>query len=201
MKIANITLERASAGELLRLAGYGAAGFFAAGCCLEGRAPLAAGLVAACRPGKNGMAALGGGIVGSLVFLPFAPALRCCGILILIYTVLSAFRDTKWFRQGWFRPAAAAGATLSVELAYALQMGLGSASLMRTAACTALSGVLCHYCALLLRESVIPPAESTPGSGQPAPAPAAERRGAARAGGELLIVSPAQEGGKSRRGV
>ena len=156
MKIANITLERASAGELLRLAGYGAAGFFAAGCCLEGRAPLAAGLVAACRPGKNGMAALGGGIVGSLVFLPFAPALRCCGILILIYTVLSAFRDTKWFRQGWFRPAAAAGATLSVELAYALQMGLGSASLMRTAACTALSGVLCHYCALLLRESVIP---------------------------------------------
>lgn len=31
MKIANITLERASAGELLRLAGYGAAGFFAAG--------------------------------------------------------------------------------------------------------------------------------------------------------------------------
>ena len=156
MKIANITLERASAGELLRLAGYGAAGFFAAGCCLEGRAPLAAGLVAACRPGKNGMAALGGGIVGSLVFLSFAPALRCCGILILIYTVLSAFRDTKWFRQGWFRPAAAAGATLSVELAYALQMGLGSASLMRTAACTALSGVLCHYCALLLRESVIP---------------------------------------------
>lgn len=142
MKIANITLERASAGELLRLAGYGAAGFFAAGCCLEGRAPLAAGLVAACRPGKNGMAALGGGIVGSLVFLSFAPALRCCGILILIYTVLSAFRDTKWFRQGWFRPAAAAGATLSVELAYALQMGLGSASLMRTAACTALSGVL-----------------------------------------------------------
>ena len=46
----------------------------------------------------------------------------------MIYTVLSAFRDTKWFRQGWFRPAAAAGATLSVELAYALQMGLGSAS-------------------------------------------------------------------------
>ena len=36
MKIANITLERATAGEALRLAGYGAAGFFAAGCCLEG---------------------------------------------------------------------------------------------------------------------------------------------------------------------
>ena len=156
MKIANITLERATAGEALRLAGYGAAGFFAAGCCLEGRAPLAAGFLAACRPGKYGLAALAGGIGGSLVFLPFAPALRGCGILVLIYAVLSAFRDTKWFRQGWFRPAAAAGATLAVELAYALQMGIGSESLLRMAACTVLSGVLCHYCSLLLREAVIP---------------------------------------------
>ena len=47
MKIANITLEKPQTGELLRLVGYAAAGFFAAGCCLEGRAPLAAGLLAA----------------------------------------------------------------------------------------------------------------------------------------------------------
>lgn len=156
MKIANITLERPAAGELLRLAGYGAVGFFAAGCCLEGRAPLAAGFVAACRPGKNAIAALAGGVVGSLAFLSFGPALRCCGILVLIYAVLSAFRDTKWFQQGWFRPGTAAGATLSVELAYALQMGINGASLLRMAACTALSAVLCHYCALLLREAAIP---------------------------------------------
>ena len=144
MKIANITLERLNSGELLRLAGYGAAGFRAAGCCLEGRAPLAAGFTAACKPGKNAMAALLGGAAGSLAFLPFGPALRCCGILVLIYAVLSALRDTKWFMQGWFRPGTAAGATLTVELAYALQMGINGASLLRMAACTALSAVLCH---------------------------------------------------------
>ncbi len=154
MKIANI--ERPCAGELLRLAGYGAAGFFTAGCCLEGRAPLAAGLVAACRPGRCAMAALAGGAAGSLVFLPFGPALRCCGILVLIYTVLSAFRDTKWARQSWFRPAAAAGATLAVELAYALQMGMDGGGFVRLTACTVLAGVLCHYCALLLRETALP---------------------------------------------
>lgn len=156
MKIANIALEKPQAGELMRLAGYAAAGFFTAGCCLEGRAPLAAGLVAACRPGRNAIAALAGGLAGSVVFLPFGAALRCWGILILIYAVLSAFRDTKWFRQGWFRPCTAAGATLAVELAYALQLGLSGTSLLRMGACTALSGVLCHYCALVLRETSIP---------------------------------------------
>ena len=156
MKIANITLEKPQTGELLRLAGYAAAGFFAAGCCLEGRAPLAAGLLAACRPGKNAMAALAGGAAGSMAFLPFGAALRCCGILVLIYAVLSAFRDTKWFRQGWFRPITAAGATLAVELAYSLQMGLKGGRLVRMGACTVLAGVLCHYCALVLRESHIP---------------------------------------------
>ena len=156
MKIANITLERPDVGELVRLAAYGAVGFISAGCCLEGRAPLAAGFVAACRPGRYGLAALAGGIGGSLAFLTFGPALRCCGILVLVYTVLSAFRDTKWFKQSWFRPAVAAGGTLAVELAYALQVGLSGASLLRTAACTALSGVLCHYCTLLLRETVLP---------------------------------------------
>ena len=156
MKIANITQEKPATGELLRLSGYIVAGFFAAGCCLEGRAPLAAGLIAACKPGRNAMAALLGGVAGSFAFLSFGPALRCCGILILIYAVLSAFRDTKWFKQGWFRPFTAAGAALSVELAYALQMGLDSASFLRMGASTALSGVLCHYCALVLRETSIP---------------------------------------------
>lgn len=156
MKIANISLERWDASELIRLAGYGAAGFLSAGCCLEGRVPLTAGFVAACRPGKYGMAALAGGTGGCLVFLSFGPALRSCGILILIYAVLSAFRDTKWFKQSWFRPGLAAGATLAVELAYTLQVGLSTSSLLRLAACTALSGVLCHYCTLLLRETVLP---------------------------------------------
>ena len=46
--------------------------------------------------------------------------------------------------------------TLAVELAYALQMGLTAASLTRLLACTALAGLLAHYCSLLLRQTVIP---------------------------------------------
>ena len=117
MKIAKLTLDRPAGGELLRLAGYTAAGFFTSGCCLEGRAPLAAGFLAACGPGKNALAAMAGAGAGCFLFLPFGSALRACGILILIYAVLSAFQDTKWARQSWFRPAAAGGAALAVELA------------------------------------------------------------------------------------
>ena len=156
MKIAGMTLEGAPRTGLVRLAGYGAAGFLAAACCLEGRAPLAAGLMAAARPGKNGLAILAGGVAGSLLFLPFGAALRCCGILALIYAILSAFQDTKWFQHPLFRPLAAGGATLAVELAYTLQMGASGASLLRMAACTVLASLLAHYCALLLRETAIP---------------------------------------------
>ena len=42
MKIAGITLERPPRAGLVHLAGCWAAGFLAAACSLEGRAPLAA---------------------------------------------------------------------------------------------------------------------------------------------------------------
>ena len=156
MKIAGITSARPDKALLARLAGYTSAGFLAAGCCLDGRAPLAAGLLAACRPGKSALAVLCGAAAGAFVFLPFGPALRCCGILVLVYAVLSAFRETRWYQHALFRPVTAAGSTLAVELAYTLQMGLDRAGLLRMAACTALSAFLCHYCALLLRETAIP---------------------------------------------
>ena len=156
MKIAGITLERPARTQTIQLAAYAAAGFFAAACCLDGRAPLAAGLLAACRPGGTALAALAGSAAGAFVFLPFGPALRCCGILVLVCAVLSAFRETKWFRHALFRPLTAAGSALAVELAYTLQMGLTGQGLTRMAACTVLSGILCHYCALVLRETSIP---------------------------------------------
>ena len=43
-----------------------------------------------------------------------------------------------------------------MELAYTLQMGVDGGSFLRMTACTALAGVLAHYCALLLRETSIP---------------------------------------------
>jgi len=156
MKLPGWTLDQARKGELLRLAGYALAGFLTVGCSLDGRAPLAAGFLGACRPGRYGMAALLGGLGGSFVFLPFGPALRCGGILILIGTVLAAFQDTVWYGSPVFRPLTAAGATLAVELAYTIQLGLTAAGLLRLAACTALAGLLCHYCALVLREASIP---------------------------------------------
>ena len=153
MKIAKLTLDRPAGGELLRLSGYAAAGFFTSGCCLEGRAPLAAGFIAACGPGRNALAAMTGACAGCFLFLPFGSALRACGIQILIYAVLAAFQGTKWAQASWFRPAAAGGAALAVELAYALQMGLNGPGFLRLTASTALSAALCHYCALLLRET------------------------------------------------
>jgi len=156
MKFAGITLARPERGQVVRLAGFALGGFACAACSLDGRAPLAAGFLAACKPGASALAALAGAAAGAFLFLEFGPALRCCGILVLVYAVLSAFRDTAWFRQGLFRPLTAAGATLAVELAYTIQMGFDRTALLRMGACTALAGLLCHYCALLLRETSIP---------------------------------------------
>ena len=156
MKFGGIIWAAPRGGRLIRLGGYLAAGFLSAACALEGRAPLAAGLLAACRPGADALAALCGGIAGSFAFLGFGSALRCCGILVLESAVLSAFRDTVWFQHPLFRPLTAAGATLAVELAYALQLGLTADALLRLMACTALAGLLAHYCALLLRQTAIP---------------------------------------------
>ena len=156
MKIAKLTLDRPAGGDILRLTGYAAAGFFTSGCCLEGRAPLAAGLLAACAPGQNALAVMLGAGLGCFLFLPFGPALRACGILVLIYAIMTAFQGTKWSQHPWFRPFSAGSATLAVELAYILQMGLDGASILRLLASTALSAALCHYCALLLRETSLP---------------------------------------------
>ena len=112
MKIGGITLKQIDSGQVLRAAGCGVAGFLAAGCCLDGRAPLTAGFLAACQPGKNAAAALCGGMLGAFAFLDFGPALRCCGILALVYTAVSAFRETSWFQYPLFRPAAAAAFTM-----------------------------------------------------------------------------------------
>ena len=79
MKLAKLTIARPAGSDLLRLTGYAAAGFFTSGCCLEGRAPLAAGLLAACAPGQNALAAMLGASLGCFLFLSFGPALRSLG--------------------------------------------------------------------------------------------------------------------------
>ena len=156
MKFADITPQQPKVRGALRLGGHLALGFAVSLCTLEGRAPLAEGFLSALHPGGGMLAALAGAGLGSFALLPFGDALRCCGILVLICSILSAFQDTIWFKHPLFRPLTAAGATLAVELAYTFRMGLTAASLLRLAASTALTGLLSHYCALLLRETTIP---------------------------------------------
>jgi len=141
---------------LLRLVGYAGLGFLAALCSLEGRTPLAVGLVSALRPGAPALSALAGALGGCILLPDFGGALRCAGILVLSTAVSSAFQDTSWFRHPLFRPLTAAGSTCTVELAYALQVGPDAESLLRLLSCTALAGALCHYCQLLLRETTVP---------------------------------------------
>jgi len=135
---------------------YGTGGFLTVLCSLEGRAPLAAGLLAALYPGRDAAAVLGGALLGAAVFLNFGAALRCGGVLVLIAAVLGSFRDTEWIAKPLFRPLCAAGATLCVELAYTLKLGLTGESVARLAACTALAMALCHYCTLTLRRTAVP---------------------------------------------
>jgi len=156
MKIAGITLQKPRTEELVRLSGFLVGGFVSALCSLDGRAPLAAGLVASLRPGRYTMAALFGAAAGSFATLSFGEALRCCAILVLIASVLASFRDTIWFQHPLFRPLTAALTTLAVELAYTMQLGFTLPAITRLLSCTALSGILCHYCSLLLRETSLP---------------------------------------------
>ncbi len=156
MKITGVQIEQRYIAAGARLAGYFAGGFLAVGCSLDGRAPLAAGFLAAARPGAARAAAFCGAVSGAAAFLGFGAGLRCCAILTLIAAVLSAFRDTVWFRSAWFRPLTAGLAALSVELAYELKLGLAWDGFCRLASCTVLSAALCHYCALLMKESWIP---------------------------------------------
>ena len=156
MKHTDTPIQRQQSRLPVRLGGHLLLGFCSVACSLEGRAPLAAGFLAALRPGGEALAALCGGLLGSFTFLDFGPALRCCGILVLIEAILSAFRDTVWFRHSLFRPLTAAGATFAVELAYTLQLGLTVKDGLHLLACTALAGLLTHYCALLLRETAVP---------------------------------------------
>ncbi len=145
MRIGSIEIGRQYVIEGARTLMYGAGGFLTAFCAIEGRAPLAAPLVTALYPGRQFIAALCGTIVGAVTFLGFSAAIRCCGILILIAAVLTSFRDTPWIKHPMFRPLCAAGATLCVELAYILKLGLNWTGVSRLAVSTLLAALLSHY--------------------------------------------------------
>lgn len=156
MKLVRFRIERRYLLKAVRLALYGAGGYISTICALDGRAPLAVGLIAALWPGSAAAAALGGCILSACTLLRFSSALRCCGVLVLLSSLLSAFRDTSWIEKPLFRPLSAAGAVVCVELAYILKMGIDLRSVLELGAYAALSLALCHYIMLLLRRMEAP---------------------------------------------
>lgn len=156
MRIGGLVIEQRYLMQGARALLYGAGGFLTVLCSLDGRAPLAAGLLAALYPGRDAFAVLGGALLGAVSLLSFGAALRCCGVLVLIAAVLSSFQDTAWTAKPFFRPLTAAGMTLCVELAYTLKLGLTWEGIARLAACTTLAMALCHYCTLVLQRAAVP---------------------------------------------
>ena len=140
----------------VRPALYAAGGYMAALCSLDGRAPLAAGAIAALWPMPGGAAALCGCLAGAASFMRFSAALRCGGALVLLTALLGSFRDTAWIRHPLFRPLSAAGAVICVEIAYMLKMGVTVHSAVELLAYAALSAALCHYLSLLMRRVCLP---------------------------------------------
>jgi stage II sporulation protein E len=149
MKLGSISMEKGRRQQWVRGLTYLGAGAVSALCCLDGRAPLTVALSAALGPGGGAFCATVGGGLGALVLLDFGPALRCWGILILVQAVLYAFRDTQWLGHPAFRPLSAAGCTLSVELAYLLELGVSLSGVLRLVGSATLTGLLCHYCEIL----------------------------------------------------
>lgn len=110
-----------------------------------GYAPFAMGCVAAAGPGMEGAAALCGGVMGALLFLPFQQVLTFTAVGILILTADTAFRDLPVFRQPWVLPVLTAAMVLAVGGIYVAQSLSPLELAAPCAAASILSGVSAHY--------------------------------------------------------
>ena len=149
MKLHIPTLQNLS--PLRRLGVYAAAGGPTTLFQLEDRAPLSIAFLCACQDRSAMLAALCGSVAMALPVMDFTPGLRHCGILVLLYSAFSAFRDTKYIRSEYFRPAAAAAVTAVVELAYLLQAGLTAVNLIGYVTYLLLVALATHYLCLMAR--------------------------------------------------
>ena len=152
MRFRALLLGKRKESQLLELGLHAAGGFLATLLLLDGRAPLAIALLGAVRGRAAMLAVLCGSAAGAVLLMDFTAGLRHCGILVLIYAVFSAFRDTKYMERELFRPATAMAMTAAVELAYLLQEGLSAASVAGYLTYLILIGIVSHYLALQLGE-------------------------------------------------
>ena len=111
--------------QMARLLGWGIRFFLAAGLTAVqlpgGSAPFALGCMAAAGPGGDGVAALLGTVLGSLLFQDFEAGLPHLATAVLILTASVALRDIRWFQRPAV-PAVCVGVlTLTVGMIYVLQ--------------------------------------------------------------------------------
>ena len=144
------TLTKKPLGPLSEFALYAGGGFLSTLLIFAGRAPVSIALLSVCRQPQRLLSLLSGGVLGAIVVMPFTAGLRQCGILILIYAMFSAFRDTRYISLEWFRPLTAVGMTGIVEFAYLLQEGLTLSSLLAYLTYLLMIFALSHYLSLLL---------------------------------------------------
>ena len=132
-----------------RLGAFAAGGFLATLLSLGGRAPLAVAFLSACHGQDHLLSALTGSALGAVATMAFNDGLRHCAVLVLIYAMFAAFRDTRYLQRELFRPLTAAGMTAAVELAYLLQGGVTWPHLAAYLTYVLVVGLLTHYLQLL----------------------------------------------------
>ena len=132
-----------------RLGPFLAGGFLSTLFPLEGRAPLAVAFLAACHGRDHLLCALTGSVGAAVVSMDFSGGLRHCAVLVLVYAVFAAFRDTRYLQHPLFRPLTAAGMTAAVELAYLLQEGVTAPRAADYLTYVLLVGLLSHYLQIL----------------------------------------------------
>ena len=111
--------------QLARLLGWGIRFFLAAGLTAVqlpgGGAPFALGCMAAAGTGGDGVAALLGTALGSLLFQDFEAGLPHLATAVLILTASVALHDIRWFQRPAVPAVCVGGLTLTVGMIYVLQ--------------------------------------------------------------------------------
>lgn len=111
-----------------------------------GCAPFALGVVAAAGAGMQGLSALLGLLVGTLLFMDISTSLKYIAIGVLIFSVSVAFYDTRIYRRLSFMPAVCAMCTAAVGFVYLMSGSRTPTDISLFALEIALSAA-CAFCA------------------------------------------------------
>lgn len=114
-----------------------------------GCAPFALGVVAAAGAGMQGLSALLGLLVGTLLFMDIGTSLKYIAIGVLIFSVSVAFYDTRIYRRLSFMPAVCAMCTASVGFVYLMSGSRTPTDIALFALEIALSAA-CAFCACVV---------------------------------------------------